>query len=724
MAVRMSSVPFWDSDGWSLSEVACDIVENHSDGRFFFEVIVVSDDATEGNPQQKGVYFIIHHLYARHDHALYVQCSKLQKALRDHGFGALPVSSAVLSTLFNRCRKSVWHGIAGQPAKGGSGYPAGKDTIIGSLVRSLPSGTAFSLLLTKNDASGPVKVTGMSSGPADTSLPAFKNALPRWGVSRFRHDYKDYVVMRLQAHGLRSAAIGSRTIGAGGLKRLLAMPMGPDAGLPLSDPSNCKEDVCLEMLEAKNGAHIASFRAGEDEHGLYFHTRQLERGTAILGAAGSGKTALIQNMMLGCHRAGMNVLCLDLEGTELRQAGRAIGADIYTMGGGVSPYLVNCFRIKGLSDEETKNVLKEVLLSTLDCPSPLDAYLADALEMMYGGAGTVHCQEEYKAFIARAFAEKYQYSSENTQNLRTASEVRLRLTNCLMGEPDDAFDVAALAGRNTFIEFRQMTSEHEKLFALAFILFTLITYVKKCHASGHAVRPVVMFIDELHILLDSQVCQKVKDYLVCLLKKIVHEGRKYNLWLCVADQSPRLLMPVIEAVQSKLVMRADSCLEELAAQLNRREAGLFLPRLRTGEVYVRAGDMAIGVFARTLPPARLTNFPDCQVREYMGRRGRLMAVRPCRKGNLNGNDAGIQLTACHPTDERDVLVEGLVNEVVDFAFTFVMEHPERLGEFADSFNLRVLMKAKEHEELTAEVSERLRRRYATRSVMHFLCRYY
>lgn len=488
-----------------------------------------------------------------------------------------------------------------------------------ALAVDIPANTAVSLLLTRDLNSNYCRVTTEVMTQTEEALIWVKPHFQSWPLLKIYNKKGEYLQKRLEdAAALNLSQLVCKTIPWNLSARLLELPVGCSYGLPCSAPSAMGVQFPNGMLNSmsQDTLHVGS--TGKVEISLT--KEQLSRHCCILGQTGSGKTNLLCELIQNCDKANMKVVVFDLAGgMDFRGVIKAIHGEIYTLHDHTSPFAINPLKVADFSPGEVKKILSDFFEKELGLFEPLPRLVKNIFTKLPEQNYTV---SEFCLTFMKIFDENLGYSGDSKVNLRSAMEVRLQSFANLFGDARHPFVPADFFRINHLLELHQCT-EMERTILLAFILQVLIKYVQKLRSKGISYPPLLVIIDEVHTMLDTNKTDESRAALLRLFRRIMAEGRKLKLWMVLADQRLDLLKSLLEEVGTKFIMRTETACCDLARLLREPYAENHLPVLEPGELYLRAPGMNMAVFLRVPPVSTKQVLSDKVVHAYMEKIGKL-----------------------------------------------------------------------------------------------------
>lgn len=488
-----------------------------------------------------------------------------------------------------------------------------------ALAVDIPANTAVSLLLTRDLNSDYCRITTEVMTQTEEALIWVKPHFQSWPLLKIYNKKGEYLQKRLEdAAMLNLSQLVCKTIPWNLSARLLELPVGCSYGLPCSAPSAMGVQFPNGMLNSmsQDTLHVGS--TGKVEISLT--KEQLSRHCCILGQTGSGKTNLLCELIQNCDKANMKVLVFDIAGgMDFRRVIQATLGDIYTLNDNTSPFSINPLEVADFTPGEVKKILSDFFEKELGLFEPLPRLVKNIF--------TILPENNYKVYefcqnFMKIFDKISSYSGDSKTNLRAAMEVRLQSFANLFGDARHPFVPADFFRINHLLELHQCT-EMERTILLAFILQVLIKYVQKLRSKGISYPPLLVIIDEVHTMLDTNKTDESRAALLRLFRRIMAEGRKLKLWMVLADQRLDLLKSLLEEVGTKFIMRTETACCDLARLLREPYAENHLPVLEPGELYLRAPGMNMAVFLRVPPVSTKQVLSDKVVHAYMEKIGKL-----------------------------------------------------------------------------------------------------
>ena len=503
---------------------------------------------------------------------------------------------------------------------------------VSTLAANIPADTAVSLLFTRDLSADCCRVSAIAMGQTAKELLHVKPYFQTWPMLSVRTSPKKgkYLHRRLcDAANLNELPkLVCKAIPWSSSARLVELPAGTACGMPSAAPSASDVQFPSGMLNGRpqddGTVRVGYVEDGHKKVAVSLTREQLSRHVCVLGQTGSGKSTLLCSLIQHCVQANMRVLVLDLAGSlEFRGVvQQAIQGDIYTLHDPTSPYAVNPLEIEGLSFREVKSILSDFFEKYLGLFEPLPRLVKDVFASLPERNYTV---PEFVSTFMLIFDSMLGYDGEVKTNLRSAMETRLRSFATVFGNARHTFRPAEFFRTDHLFELHQF-SEMERTIFLGLVLNVLLGYVQEMRGKGNSYPPIVIFIDEIHTLLDTDKNDESRNSLLRLFRRMMAEGRKLGLWLVVADQRLDLLGSLLEEAGTKQVLRTDAACSDLARILRELYTEQHLPILNPGELYLRAPGMSKAVFLKVPSTAIKQVVNDEVVHHYMKKRGKLMSA--------------------------------------------------------------------------------------------------
>lgn len=543
-----------------------------------------------------------------------------------------------------------------------------------ALAVDIPANTAVSLLFTRDLNSDCCRVTSKVMTQTEEALIWVKPHFQSWPLLKIYNKKGEYLQKRLEDAAMlnKLSQLVCKTIPWNSSARLLELPVGCSYGLPCSAPSAMGVQFPNGMLNSISHETVHVGKTGKVEVSLT--KEQLSRHCCILGQTGSGKTNLLCELIQNCDKANMKVLVFDIAGgMDFRRVIQATLGDIYTLNDNTSPFSINPLEVADFTPGEVKKILSDFFEKELGLFEPLPRLVKNIF--------TILPENNYKVYefcqnFMKIFDKISSYSGDSKTNLRAAMEVRLQSFANLFGDARHPFVPADFFRINHLLELHQCT-EMERTILLAFILQVLIKYVQKLRSKGISYPPLLVIIDEVHTMLDTNKTDESRAALLRMFRKIMAEGRKLKLWIVLADQRLDLLKSLLEEVGTKFIMRTETACCDLARLLREPYAENHLPVLEPGELYLRAPGMNMAVFLRVPPVSTKQVLSDKVVHAYMKKRGKLRS-EPLPVHTAITVPQGETKNVLPENEARRIAYHDVLIKVVEYFYSVPKEERNRL----------------------------------------------
>lgn len=342
------------------------------------------------------------------------------------------------------------------------------------------------------------------------------------------------------------------------LIRLTKLPTGNRCGLNVNN-QEIDGNVSLPsgyINSQENGLVIGKF-VDNDKSILTLPEQQLQYHMSIIGKTGSGKSCLLANIMQEIHRVNYNFLVLDLEGSQFRRLASQTEAAVFTCSG-TCKLSINPFAIKGFSKDDNCALMRVFLSEATNINEndggPLSQYVTDVTNFYFASNESRLSYENFMKNIDHIFNNINNYAPDVSQNMRAALNTRLRKMQYLNGIAP--FDANKLLGQNCIFELKDLKDNEERSLVLLFVLMAIFEVKKKGYGIGK-LRPTILIIDEIHLILaGNHQNGPAKKGVQNILERICSEGRKYGLYLCIADQKYGVIKQYFDNVGTNIVLRS------------------------------------------------------------------------------------------------------------------------------------------------------------------------
>jgi hypothetical protein len=257
------------------------------------------------------------------------------------------------------------------------------------------------------------------------------------------------------------------------------------------------------------------------------------------------------------HRVNYNFLVLDLEGSQFRRLASQTEAAVFTCSG-TCKLSINPFAIKGFSKDDNCALMRAFLSEATNINEndggPLSQYVTDVTNFYFASNESGLSYENFMKNIDYIFNNINNYAPDVSQNMRAALNTRLRKMQYLNGI--DPFDANKLLGQNCIFELKNLKDNEERSLVLLFVLMAIFEVKKKGFETGK-LRPTILIVDEIHLILaGNHQNGPAKKGVQNILERICSEGRKYGLWLCIADQKYGVIKQYFDNVGTNIVLRS------------------------------------------------------------------------------------------------------------------------------------------------------------------------
>lgn len=550
---------------------------------------------------------------------------------------------------------------------------------VSSLAANIPAETAVSLLFTRDPyTEGCCRVTSVVMAQAKEALLYAKPHFHTWPMLQLKDKKgRSYLSNRLgDAASLNKLPkLVCKAIPWSSSARLVELPTGTTCGMPCAAPSASGVQFAQGMLNGlpQDGAvRVGYVEDGHKKVAVSLTREQLSRHVCVLGQTGSGKSTLLCELIHHCAQVNMKVLVFDLAGSlEFRGVmQQAIQGDIYTLHDPTSPYAVNPLEIEGLSFREVKSILSDFFEKYLGLFEPLPRLVKDVFSSLPERNYTV---PEFVSTFMLIFDSMLGYDGEVKTNLRSAMKTRLRSFATVFGNACHTFRPDDFFRTNHLFELHQF-SEMERTIFLGLVLNVLLGYVQEMRGKGTSYPPIVIFIDEIHTLLDTDKNDESRNSLLRLFRRMMAEGRKLGLWLVVADQRLDLLGSLLEEAGTKQVLRTDAACSDLARILREPYTEQHLPILNPGELYLRAPGMDKAVFLKVPSTAIKQVVSGEVIHHYMKKRGKLMPEPFSLHGSIPvatalGTEKAEKKPVSMEDEARRIAYKDVLKKIVEYLYT-------------------------------------------------------
>lgn len=307
----------------------------------------------------------------------------------------------------------------------------------------------------------------------------------------------------------------------------LHLPFGTDLPLKVRHMPPAPKFLPADNVTADGTLAIG--KVGKEN--FYLSKDNIALHTMLLGMSGMGKTVLLNNMMHELYKNNIHFVNIDLSTQAFRRVAPATISMVYTVDdSNVSPMDLNLFNVEGVDPKRTIGMAKTLLKNLLEEDfKAIHQFVDDAFDTFQGTS--------VLEFIKHALTtyDQNDYYQGELRSMRGSLEIRLnelkKLNNGYM------FHLEKILKENTIIEFANVDEEKTRALYIYFILLNIWLQKKYSYNQSGIARPTVLFIDEVHRLLDTDNCKYAAMALKQLLKEILAEGRKFGLWLVLADQT-------------------------------------------------------------------------------------------------------------------------------------------------------------------------------------------
>lgn len=722
-AFKLEAVPI------SQNDILMELPLNRTrDTQFYLEVLgLATRDDNTLNRVRREIYLIVHmwSLNPQKNRSLLAdRANKIKGFLENNNYSVSPVKRETLDNIFQQTMRHRYHALARPALCSAAERPTG---LIQNMAETMEAGSSLAVIFAKSSANPAAKRTDNPYSVIEKKaqdvyrIAAFltadkKQALTKAGLSL--PNWQEYGMNTFQKlprihrilHSMKDLVQKDRLYPVLNLKQmdyLRRLPSGNRTTFPNTLPTPVLNSIDHGLLfKGDDGRKIGTLLGLQQPRDIFLHTDHLHTHTAILGTSGSGKTSLLMNFMHECYlTGGINYLCLDVEGYDLKQIATLTNADIYTVGkNSASPYPINPFKIKGLGNDGTCELLQEVLTNALDdLWGPLPQFIVDALKAMYDEGFSYERNCLNFRFLFEMVFDKTNHYGSKQEEMKAPPMARLRRLEELRGG-STTFSAAELLDRNTVIELGRMALDN-RLFVLCFILKAVITAQRERYVRKKS-KPLLIIIDEAHVVLQNtrDGDNKAANYLIGLINSIIKEGRKYGLYLILSDQSPIMLQGILPNVKCKLIMKEEEETENLAKLLRSEDAKLRLPILKTGMAYLNVDGMDGALLIKAPQPLALNPLDDAAVTEYMRKRRRLKAFS-------SSDGGGSPLQEVFFESRESAKVKEMTDWVVDLVLGYYAGHHDQNIE--SFFNLEKFIAAQYPKDihLLPQVAKSLKKRF-------------
>lgn len=376
---------------------------------------------------------------------------------------------------------------------------------------------------------------------------AISNTLaPNWKMVSMRKQDTNYTVWRsTYTINLMVNANRAKMFDMSCQKLQLYFPFGTDLPIAVKHMPPVPKFLPATNVTADNSLAIGKV----GKLNFYLSKENIAHHTMLLGMSGMGKTVLLNNMMHELYKNNIHFVNIDLSTQAFRRVAPATKSMVYTVDANVSPMDLNLFNVEGMDPKRTKGMASTLLKNLLEEDfKAIHQFVDDAFDTFQGTS--------VLEFIKHALTtyDQNDYYNGELRSMRGSLEVRLnelkKLNNGYM------FHLEKILKENTIIEFANVDEEKTRALYIYFILLNIWLQKKYSYNQSGIARPTVLFIDEVHRLLDTDNCKYAAMALKQLLKDILAEGRKFGLWLVLADQTFDIISHFYYQAGTKVIFKS------------------------------------------------------------------------------------------------------------------------------------------------------------------------
>ena len=324
----------------------------------------------------------------------------------------------------------------------------------------------------------------------------------------------------------------------------------------------------------------------------------IDKHTLVVGTTGSGKSHVLARMILELKKKGMHVIVIDSVSRQFRNLYSLINTTVYSQGRSNSLPL-NFFQVSEFTTDQQLENAKNIMNAGIeDDALAIQEFLREALESYFNKPGHKNA-DDFMKHAMDSYNQSAKYGHESGSNMRGALDVRLRKYASVFSSAD-SFSMDLIL-KDAIVECDSYGSDEERAMVVYFILAMLFAY-KKAKFSQGEVKYSVVVLDECHGLLDPSQNAFTAKKLQALIMRIITEGRKYGLWLIMADQRLDVVKKIYEQVGTKVILKShyDDVLDQIYSDYKK-----VLPRLSKGEGVIHAPGMQDPAMIKFAPVKQL-----------------------------------------------------------------------------------------------------------------------